>query len=160
MTVVRMSLDQSSIQKAVNKLEEYRREGLQKKIDRTMTDIVNRLMEKANAAYATALVSLTAEKIGKNVWMVTASSEGSSLVAFLEFGTGFKTDSSHPYAGNVPFAVYEGSWSEQHAGTYEKWIAAGNDPEKYPYNHLPRRGLYVGMQAARDYLHRMSARVR
>ena len=154
-----MSLDPESIEKAVRKLEEYRDKGLQKKIDRTMGDVINRLIETAREAYASSHVMLTSERISNNVWVVTASSEGTSIVAFLEFGTGFKTDSSHPYADDVPFAVYEGSWSEQHAGTYQKWVAAGKDPEKYPYNHLPRRGLYLGMQAAREYIHRMSVRI-
>lgn len=155
-----MTLDQASINRAITRLEAYRNDGLQKKIDRTMGDIISRLIQAATDAYASTQVMLSSERISNNVWIVTASSDGSSLVAFLEFGTGFKTDTSHPYADDVPFAVYEGSWSEQHAGTYQKWVESGKDPDKYPYNHLPRRGLYKGMQAAREYIHRMSVRIR
>ena len=160
MTKISMSLDSASIEKAVRKLEEYRDKGLQRNIDRTINDVVDRLIQTATEAYASSHVMLASEKVSENVWVVTASSEGTSIVAFLEFGTGFKTDATHPYADDVPFAVYEGSWSEQHAGTYQKWVASGKDPDKYPYNHLPRRGLYLGMQAAREYIHRMSVRIR
>lgn len=67
-------------------------------------------------------------------------------IVFMEFGTGMRTESDAPYADKVSVPVYPGSWSEQHANTWQQWVESGKDPENYPFNHYPRRGMYWSMQ--------------
>lgn len=67
-------------------------------------------------------------------------------IVFMEFGTGVKTESGAPYADKVSVDVYPGSWSKDNAGEWERWLNEGNDPEDFPYNHAPRRGMYWSMR--------------
>lgn len=58
-------------------------------------------------------------------------------LGFIEFGAGMYSGYGSVHADDVPYKVYPGSWSEEHAGTYQEWIDAGKDPVDYPYNRYP-----------------------
>lgn len=166
-----MGLDPESITKAIKKLEEYRDKGLQKKIDRTIGDVANRIIEVANDRYSTTYrtsehmdlspsVSFTITRPNKKDWYITAFTlDPHARISFLEFGTGAPTDTGHPYADKVPYPVEPGSWSATHANTWERMVVRGGmAPRDYPYNHEPKRGLFHGMEAGRRYLHNMQTR--
>lgn len=86
-----------------------------------------------------AAVEVSYTFVGDDLCIVSANGDD---VCFLEFGTGFVTDSEHPYAGKVPFGVYPGSWSmTEGAGTFDAWVNSGKDPASYPYNTTPRRAM-------------------
>ena len=161
MNLTMNALSPGSIKKAVDKLEKYRKTEFPKKVNDLMQGIIDQLIETAQREYATSEVVFTQERIRQNVWAVTAeSASGKVFVTFLEFGTGLYAYSGHPNAGKVEFDVWSGSWSEEHAKTWKKWLDSGKDPSTYPYNHLPRRGLLKGMEAARQYLSDFGRRAR
>lgn len=69
-------------------------------------------------------------------------------VCFIEFGTGAPTNrDGNPLANNLKIQVVPGSWSKDHAKTWEKWIQSGKDPEEYPYNSYPKSAMYKAYQA-------------
>lgn len=172
-----MSLDPASIQKAIDKLTEYRDKGLQKKIDKTISEVSDRIIQTANTAYSTTYrtsaerelsptVTFTVARIvqskSHSVWIISAfMQDPEESISFLEFGTGNKVDTAHPYAKVVPYPVYPGSWSEDETygkGTYKQWMDTGaySRPDgSYMYDHRPKRGMYLGVTAGREYLRRI-----
>lgn len=155
-----VNCDPAGIKKAVRDFEDHRKNGFVKLVEKTMGDICERFTEVASEAFGPA-VAFSSQKVGDFAYEITAfAPDGKVLVTFLEFGTGAYVDSAHEYADDVEFNVYSGSWSEEHKNTWFEWINAGKDPEKYPYNHLPRRGMLKGMEAARKYVHNMAKRIK
>ena len=181
-----MSLDPSSIEKAIKKLEEYRKKGLQKKIDRTIGDVANRIIEVAYRHYSTTYreslladvrqlspsVSFTITRPNKQNWIISAFTlAGDENISFLEFGAGNLTesDAAHSYLSQAqsfyPKGIRPGSYSEDHAGTYQRWLNGDRsvmqkDGHTYIFDRAPKRGLWYGMEAGRRYLHNMSVRVK
>lgn len=170
MTVVKMRLNDSSMEKAIKKLIEYRNKKLPAKIDKIAEGAVKAFIREARARYgsdAKHIVFTTSSMStqDKKVWTITVSSPGlytkegeaRPIVVFLEFGTGTPADTPHKggYDANVPFDVYAGSWSEHHDHTYEAWqnlrgFADSNG--EYIFNTKPVAAIYHGMQAARKYV--------
>ena len=63
-------------------------------------------------------------------------------VCFVEFGTGVYADPVHELAGNMPFDVMPGSWSDTEGKhTWSRWFNSGRDVMEYPFNSVPRRGM-------------------
>lgn len=150
----------SAVNSGVKKIEKYRDQILAEKINKTIGDVAKRFTDVASSAFG-AGVGFSTEKVGEFDYQVTAFSlPGTQLISFLEFGTGFYADASHKYVSMVDYDVYPGSWSENHAHTWEAWLQAGKDPAKYPYNKQPRRGVYLGMEAARKYVEDMAKRAK
>ena len=174
MKTIKMTLDPDSIQRAIAELEKYRNNELQRKIEKTMLDIIQRLEDTARAEYATSQVNLRHERIGKTSWVVIAETPGEPWVMFLEFGTGQLVNEGHDYAKKVEIDVWPGSWSDKPElggkGTYQMWhqsggsaYAVGVPPAKsgpYRYNHKSRPGMLRGVEAARKYIRSMAARAR
>lgn len=76
--------------------------------------------------------SVHPERIGECHDMLIA--EGKD-VCFLEFGAGVYADGNHPWAGEMPFAVRPGSWSETHARQFADrgfWFYNGTS-----YSYIP-----------------------
>ena len=175
--ILSMGLDPDSIGKAIKKLTEYRDKGLMKKVDNTIREVSDRIIETANVAYSTTFrttaerelsptvtftVSRTFPSKSKSVWIISAfMQDPEQSISFLEFGTGTVVDESHPYAKKVPYLVRPGSWSETEGlgkGTYKMWMDTGAYSRKdggYLYDHRPKRGLYLGVTAGREYLRRI-----
>jgi len=159
-TITINGIHPSAINGAVKKIQKYREKTLIDKINKTMGDICARFTEVASEAFGSS-VAFSQTKVGDFAYEITAfSPDGRVLVTFLEFGTGYYADPTHEYADDVDFNVYPGSWSEEHANTWFKWLQAGKDPAKYPYNHEPRRGMLKGMEAARKYVESMAKRIK
>ncbi len=79
---------------------------------------------------------------------VIASHEG---LSFLEFGAGLTTNEAHPYASEVPFPVYQGSYSDQNHGMYQQtgyqyWVFGGRVFDRV----VPRGGMLAAGIAIRD----------
>ena len=58
-------------------------------------------------------------------------------VAFQEYGAGFEADFDH--IGNIP--TYPGVWSDDHEGTFKKWLYYNHPEENYKYNRTPQRKI-------------------
>ena len=179
MTVVKMWLDRESIGNAIKKLQHYAHGTgpgtLDALIEKRMQVAVNAAIRAATTAYNRYVppaafnikdsfsaidgghITVTGYRLNKTTWVIEAAGRS---IGFIEFGTGFYADASHPFVtgedSNVPFKVYPGSWSEENGNTYKEWMDRGADMRKYPWNSHPTRGLYRGYEAARKALLRMT----
>ena len=116
-------------------------ERLEKEFDRKVDIFLERL---ANLGYSTLdglgyngdSVKVTVEKI-ENGYAINAAGKG---IVFLEFGAGDTVASGNRYAGQMPFEVRPGSYSETHArqyADYKRWIFGG-----IVYHEIrPREGM-------------------
>ena len=128
---------------------------LKAKIEEFRRELAEAGMAEARKAFGDS-VQMTYEQLDDRHYCIRANGEE---VYFLEFGTGVYTDSSHPLASEMPFKVYPGSWSENHQKTWQQWIAAGNDPYKYPYNHMPKYGMLNASTYMREHAREIAERV-
>lgn len=135
-----INLDLNNVQAAIDALEKYAKD---------LEDKANEITRRVASVGAEEVVRADGENIATSVEPIE---NGHAMVAqhpaivFMEFGTGVRTESDAPYADKVSVNVYPGSWSEEHANTWEEWIESGKDPELYPYNHSPKRGMYWAAQ--------------
>ena len=155
---IHMKLSPYSIEKAIKELQEYKEKRLnaQAVADR----LIKALSEEAMARFE-GKAAITPRRISDSVWEIEFTASGTHrLITFLEFGTGVPTLDNPDYAESLPIKVYAGSWSEEHGHTYEQWQATngyinGKYYEEYPYNLEPMRGIFYGMEAAREELSRI-----
>lgn len=99
-----------------------------------LAELVKTELEKAlNAPH----INITYEPFqdGK-IHGVNVIADGQGM-GFIEFGAGVYSGEGNEFKDNAPFEVYPGSWSKDHAQTYQKWVDGGKDPLKYPYNRQP-----------------------
>lgn len=135
-----INVDLNNVQAAIDALEKYAKD---------LEDKANEITRRVASVGADEVVRVDGENIATSV---EPTENGHAMVAqhpaivFMEFGTGVRTESDAPYADKVSVNVYPGSWSEGHANTWEEWIESGKDPELYPYNHFPKRGMYWAAQ--------------
>ena len=154
----------SAVNSGVKKIGKYRDKILPTKINRLIGDVANVFTETASSAFG-AGVGFSTEKAGEFKYTVTAFSlPGTQLITFLEFGTGTPVDIKNnqdfmqAMATQAGIKIYSGSWSEENAGTYEAW--QNNRGYKkadgsYLYDKQPRRGMQLGMEAARKYIEKL-----
>lgn len=96
-------------------------------------------------------------KSTRNGWKVLADGE---QVCFLEFGAGATTASNHPFADEVPFRVYAGSWSESPHGQQQYsekgyWYYGGER-----YTHItPKAGMYIAYKRILQEVERIATEV-
>lgn len=121
--------------------------NFERKVGEFLEELASRAAQQAEYEFDGQVVG-SYEKVDDNRYSIYANGEE---IGFLEFGTGVYADSSHPYASGVPFRVAPGSWSNEHEGTWERWLAKGNDPGEYPYNMLPLRGMLRTYNWMRDH---------
>lgn len=129
-------LSPRSIDRAIRECER-----LEKEFGRKVDIFLERL---ANLGYSTLdslgyngdSVKVTVEKI-ENGYAINAAGKG---IVFLEFGAGDTVASGNRYAGQMPFEVRPGSYSETHArqyADYKRWIFGG-----VVYHEIrPREGM-------------------
>lgn len=146
--VIKVSLSQSSILEAYGKLSKYRTA-----LKRAVSNANFRLKQDAKRAleaYVSASYVHDVDDEGHSV-IVTADDTQTGFiltmtgdaVGFIEFGTGAYVDEQHAFREDAPFPVFSGSYSDTvGAGTWNAWIKAGKDPNKYPYNRYPTYPLY------------------
>lgn len=89
-----------------------------------------------------------------NGYIVRAAGEP---VFFLEYGTG-PSAGTGPILGTAPVSTAPGSWSAEHAGTYQAWVDAGM-PGPYRYEHAPRAGMYYAFRAATENVQKAAEEV-
>lgn len=94
-----------------------------------------------------------AEEI-RNGWVVRASG---APVFFLEYGTGTAAGTG-PVLGSAPVSTAPGSWSKDHAQTYQRWVDGGMQGP-YPYTLEPRAGMYYAFKAASENVQRVAEEV-
>lgn len=136
-----INLDLNNVQAAIDALNKYADD-----LDRKAKEITYRVASVG----ADEVVRVDGESV---VSWVEPTEDGHSMIAqspaivFLEFGTGVRTESDAPYADKVSVNVWPGSWSDEHEfKTWQHWIESGKDPELYPYNRYPKRGMYWAAQ--------------
>lgn len=136
-------LDPSSIIRARRETERWLQE-FDKKVERFLAEIAKLGAETAQAAYGNG-ATVTVEPTGDG-YLIRADGRG---VVFLEFGAGDAVAVDNKYAGEMPFGVYPGSWSEQHKRQYSetgKWTFGGVE-----YTEIqPRNGMQKADDAIRS----------
>ena len=95
----------------------------------------------------------TAEEI-PNGWVVKAEGKG---VCFIEYGTGDPAATAITF-GEVPVPVGPGTWSAEHANTYQAWVDGGKEGP-YRDEHEPRSGMYFAFRAANDNVRKVAEEV-
>lgn len=130
----------SNIDAAITALEQY-----EKDLERKANEIAKRVAE-VGADEVKAADSMSVATALEPIEQGYRLDATHPAIVFMEFGTGVRTESGAPYADKVSVPVYPGSWSDEHAGTWRKWIESGKDPEEYPFNRYPKRGMYRAMR--------------
>lgn len=143
-------LDSDSIDTAIKKLNKHLKER-ERKIDLYMQKLTQIGEVAAQRAYG-SLVTVKSHKDGRGRWEIRADGD---QVIFLEFGAGVYTeDHGLTIGSDLNILIYPGGWSETEGKhRWSEWIAAGNDPYKFPYNQRPRAGMleaYKAIVAAQD----------
>lgn len=130
-------LDPSSIKALQNQLKFYQ-DNIEPKMQSALEILANAAAEMCQSYFGRS-VNVEYELDDEEPRAVITAS--GKAVGFLEFGAGKATDTSHEFAGNAPFDVYPGSYSEQNARMFVEhgfWIFGGR---RYEFV-LPKRGLY------------------
>ena len=150
---IRANLTEASIQKAIDQLKKYR-SNFYRAFLAAVEDLCNIAAEECQKAYGDPDITMevipTATKLDAGVARFEIVANGDQ-VGFLEFGAGDLADASHPFAGNAPFEVRPGSWSEDNAQKYSTYGYWWYRKEKY-YFITPRRGLFVASEYIKDNL--------
>lgn len=153
----KMTLSVDSIERAIERIEEYKKKVDPERIaEKAITALINAAM--ANYGQSGESIVYDYRRLDDTMWMVEFSTPGSPQIVFLEFGTGNPVAQGAYVDGmakELGIGIYSGSWSEDHANKWKEWIDAGKDPAKFPYNHYPRRGIFYGMNAAREEITRI-----
>lgn len=134
---IRVPLSESGINDAIQKLTTYQKD-IEKKTQILLQELAELGKRVAEETYGYA-VNVGVESI-ENGCRFKVYAEG-EMVCFLEFGAGTTTQVRHPFADEVPFDVYPGSWSEQHSKQFSTngyWYFGNRRYE----NVEPRPGLY------------------
>lgn len=160
--VIKLELSPSSVLAAWGKLNAYKTR-LSGAIDRATENLMNDAADYLNRILQIEQdpkdqrISIFAEETAGG-FILTIKGQG---VGFVEFGTGAYADTSHPFAGNAPFNVWSGSWSDDHERTWQAYIKYGAYADRngeYLYNRYPVRPLYETSEWIRqhwaDYLRR------
>ena len=92
----------------------------------------DRIVEELQVYYPESKVTVDHSPVegGNGAYSMSVSASGDQLL-FIEFGTGFPADESM----GLSFGFGAGSWSDDHADTFNQWLQSGQPPEDYPYNH-------------------------
>lgn len=146
MSTISVTLSADGIKAAQERLEKYRKAIVQG-FDNGLRALAEAIAVRADeiyhggkAAAAEGRGVIVASDGGDNRYFVTASG---SQVGFLEFGTGAYSDKNHPYAADVTYPVYPGSYSDTvGARTYLRWVQTHGTDANYPYNREPTRAMY------------------
>lgn len=148
---ITVSLDEQSVKDAITQLRMYENKynlAMRQAMDRLAWELVPRIeRDFAGAKYVPGdghTLSITvAPRIFRDGSGFEVIAQGQQ-VGFLEFGAGLFSEYNHPFAQNVPYDVYMGSFSESEdgAGTWLKWLQDGKDPMKYPYNREARYAMF------------------
>lgn len=145
---VKMTLSPDSILDAIKKLNKFRSDYA--------TAIATAMLHLENDAASYLDQAISVERVfmdeeDKDVHVSVEETETGFIlsmtgtsVGFIEFGTGAYVDEQHMFREKAPFPVFSGSYSDTvGAGTWNAWIMAGKDPNKYPFNNFPQRPLYL-----------------
>ena len=115
MRTIEISLTKTSIQKAINELERTKK-SMQSKLREVAERLAEEGRNQAEMAYGHA-IDVRVEEV-EDGFVLSANGDA---VVFLEFGAGYATDYTHPFAPTMAAAgvqIEPGSWSRQHANQY------------------------------------------
>ncbi len=140
MKTLKVSLSTNGIRSLIRELEKFKSD-LAEKEDMFMQLLASRVEASLMESYNGKPVEVTTERFNDgdmHGYIVRASGEA---LGFIEFGTGvYAGYGDNPFADEMPFKVYPGSWSEWHERTYQEWVENGRKG-RYPYNHYPTNAL-------------------
>lgn len=140
------NLSSQSVAEAIKQLKNAS-ESLEDNLRDGLRAVAGLVQEAAKEVYGRS-VDVRVDPIPDGIgYEITAEGEA---VGFIEFGAGAYADSQHPYANEVPYPVFPGSYSDTvGAGTYMLWVTVHGSDEKYPFNRVPKRALYEAMRIGR-----------
>ena len=153
MKTITASLDLASIDAALEEVNNYIN-SFTAKYEEFLERLAKYGSEVAGLLFGND-TAMSYEKVSDGVYTITATGE---RVCFIEFGAGVFSDSSHPYASEVPIKVYPGSWSEDHAQTYQEWVKKGRKGW-YRYNRYPRYAMLTAYNKMVDYVPELAREV-
>lgn len=136
--------DPASIQKALDEIEKVQKE-LPKKVDNYIGKLTDIGVEAARAAYSSEV--LVDAEFAQGVDGYAIFAEGPT-VAFEEFGAGLMVNPANRFAGQMPFRVARGSWSDERNGPYKR-----SNYDHWTYNNVeyteiaPRAGMQKAYEA-------------
>lgn len=148
--------DISSVDKALTQLILYKnwlRERVDRLCDILAKDYALRTVADEFGYTDGGRVTCTVEEI-PNGYRVVAAGEA---VFFLEYGTG-PAAGTGPVLGSAPVSTAPGSWSADHAQTYQAWVDGGMQGE-YKYTLQPRAGMYYAFKAATENVRKVAEEV-
>lgn len=83
---------------------------------------------------------------------------GGKGIGFIEFGAGVYAGEGSEFKDNAPFEVYPGSWSENHAQTYQEWVKNGQQGE-YRYNRQPANAFPQAYAILKNSAHTLAREI-
>lgn len=136
-----IKLSEESVQSMINTLEEVKKHLKSNEMPEKLAEI------GANAAEQAYGFPVSVDT-GEDMASIIASHEG---LSFLEFGAGLTTNETHPDIPDVPYPVYQGSYSDQNHGMYQQtgyqyWIFGGQVYDRV----VPRGGMLAAGIAIRE----------
>ena len=136
MSKTKITLNIKSIEAAIERVNKYK--NIESKLDELCEKIAILGVDTANYSYGQGIVRHEKTPTG---YMIIAQDQ---QICFLEFGTGTLTDIDK-FSQEVSIEVYPGSWSKDHAKTYERWLSTGEPSSPfggYLYDSPPKRGMW------------------
>ena len=128
-------------------------EEFDRKVDEFIREVAEIGAKAAEGSYGGS-VTVTIEGYDDGV---SICADGKAVV-FMEFGSGSAVATGNMFAGEMPFEVRPGSWSEQHAHQYERlgyWIFGG---QKFT-EVAPRNGMENAHKAIQQDMWNVAMRV-
>lgn len=150
---IRAILTADSIQKAIDQIKKYQN-SFYTAFQSAVQELCDVAAEVCRETYGDpdiaveSVPTITKHDAGVARFEIRASGQH---VGFLEFGAGDLADASHPFAGNAPFEVRPGSYSEEHAQRYSTYGYWYYNKRKY-YFIEPQRGLFKASEYIKDNL--------
>ena len=155
---IKISLSYDGCNTLLKAVKEYQKK-VKTQTDTLLDRIADELIRQLPIAYGNNHINFVKEKMPDGKYRVVAESEG---IAFIEFGAGVYAEIGRgsPYSLNVPFDVYPGSWSKEHAHTWQDEIEkGGGDPLKYRYNRMATNGMFHAVEATKLEIPRIAKEV-
>ena len=149
---IQIKLSQASIDRAIKALNEAV-EALRESSGDLSTELAKAGAEVAQAAYGKMAQAEGGPGPEEGTGVIIVTGDAPTIA---EFGAGYATMESHPMAGNAPFPIRIGSYSQEHEGMFwQMYEASENHQDAFwmfggrPYREVPPRH---GLLDARDYI--------
>ena len=151
MKTLKANLSEKSLDALINALEAYKEQfkSLEQQFLEQLAVVVKTELERL---YSGEDMTVTYEPFQEgNIHGVSVIAQGDEI-GFIEFGAGVYAGQGNEFSENAPFEVYPGSWSKDHAQTYQKWVEGGRKGE-YKWNKIPTNAFPQAYAILRNSVH-------